>query len=80
MSGMWQFGWESTKGMKSRTRRIDEATAQAILNLKGTMGPTAAAESFNDPRVTVNIVKSIWRRLRWTHLRQQNVSDNSNPK
>lgn len=71
MGSLSMPGWESTRGMNSRCRKIDEATAQAILNCKGKMGQTACARHFNDPRVTVHIVTAIWRRKNWAHLRQQ---------
>jgi hypothetical protein len=71
MGSLSMPGWEPSGGMKARNRRIDESTAQAILNCKGQMGAAQCVDKMNDPKVTIHIVKSIWRRLRWAHLQQQ---------
>lgn len=69
MRGSLSFpGWESTRGEKSRRAKISEATAQAILDLRGSCKAVAVAERFG---VSVRIVRNIWNRRRWVHLQQQ---------
>lgn len=63
--------WQSTAGMNARGRKIDEKTAQAILDCKGEMHYSECVQLFADRGATANIVQAIWRRRRWVHLRQQ---------
>jgi len=67
-------GWESTRGNCARHRRIDESTAQSILNLKGSgLKVKDVAGMFSG--ATVDVVYEIWRRRTWTHLRQQDATE-----
>jgi hypothetical protein len=62
--------WESTRGNNARNRKIDEATAQAILNAKQPgMSVADACDLFDG--ATPSIVGDIWRRRTWKHLKQE---------
>lgn len=67
--------WAPTYGMHSRTRRIDQETAQAILDCRGHMGPSACARKFEHRGATVNIVQGIWRRKNWARLKPTEANE-----
>ena len=57
-----------TRGNASRGRKIDQETAQAILNLQAfgrKIGDVAKQFGVSDA-----IVGNIWRRKSWTHLKR----------
>ena len=58
-----------TRGNASRGRKIDQETAQAILNLQSSgrkIGDVAREFGVSDA-----IVGNIWRRKSWTHLKRE---------
>lgn len=57
---------DRTHGSLSRTAKLDEAGAQAILDAKGS---DSAANVATKHRVSVSTVRDIWARRNWRHLK-----------